>query len=679
MAHREREEIEPPLVERARSLHVPLQHHAADRVWAVRHDDPLAATRRLAHQEHGGGRIAVVPGADVLQIDHNRIDAVQHGEVGRARRGVEAVNWKPGGRVHGVGEPRAVLRAAESVLGTEQRRHAMAAGDQALYVAAALTVDAGLVREQGQPLAGEQVRRVGQQDLDSRAHLSRGGRGTGEQPQQREMMRAHRLLVLAAVLGCAGAQAVGRTAASPLAAPRAPAPALVDSLLRSLTVRQRVGQLVVPRLSGAYAALDDSLFQVAARWVDSLEVGGLTVFAGSPFDVAAKLNALQRRARLPLLVSADLEWGAGMRLVGATAFPMVMAAGATGDPGDAYTIAAAAATEGRAGGIHVNFAPDADVNNNPANPIINTRSFVEDPRAVSRLVAEAVRGLRDHGMLATLKHFPGHGDTQIDSHIGLPRIAASYGRLDSLELVPFRAGISAGADVVMSAHIVVPDLTGPEQPATLAAAVLTGLLRDSLMPVVGSKRSQDAATAMAVRSLTLVRDIGGPLHTLRAKRSRFALVAYGDELNSFVGQRMLELLRQGGDTVDFFRLWPMSGTPSYDSARSVIARAPAVVFAANVRPISGRGTISLPDSLAQLMMATDTARPTVVVSLGSPCLLTQTPTVRSYLIAWSGVRASERAVALALLGKVPITGRLPISLPPAYRIGAGVIVPDAHP
>src|SRR2546428_16498 len=354
--------------------------------------------------------------------------------------------------------------------------------------------------------------------------------------------------------------------------------------------------------------------------------------------------------------------------------------------------------------------------------------------------------------------------------VGGPRIAAGYRRLDSLELVPFRAGISAGADVVMSAHIVVPDLTGPEQPATLAAAVLTGLLRDSLgfqglvvtdaldmgaivskygageaavgafvagadlllipadpdsaasalaaavasgritaarldasvrrvlqvkqrlglferrlapldsiMPVVGSKRFQDAANDMAVRSLTLVRDIGGPLHALRAKRSRFALVAYGDELNSFVGQRILELLRQGGDTVDFFRLWPMSGTPSYDSARAVIARAPAVVFAANVRPISGRGTIALPDSLAQLMLATDTGRPTVVVSLGSPYLLSQAPTVKSYLIAWSGVRASERAVALALLGKVPITGRLPISLPPAYRIGGGIVIPDARP
>src|SRR3989449_2661720 len=135
-----------------------------------------------------------------------------------------------------------------------------------------------------------------------------------------------------------------------------------------------------------------------------------------------------------------------MRLVGATAFPMVMAAGATGDPGDAYTIAAAAATEGRAVGIHVNFAPDADVNNNPANPIINIRSFGEDPRTVSRLVAEYVRGLHEHGMLATLKHFPGHGDTETDSHIGLPVITAGYARLASPQLVPFRPGIAAGAD-----------------------------------------------------------------------------------------------------------------------------------------------------------------------------------------------------------------------------------------
>ena len=572
------------------------------------------------------------------------------------------------------------------------------------------------------------------------------------------------------MLGCAGGQTVGRTA-KPVPRPSSPVPAVsVDSLLASLTVRQQVGQLVIPWLSGSYTALDDSLFQVAARWVDSLEIGGLIVSVGSPLDIATKLNALQQRSRLPLLVSADLEWGAGMRVVGATAFPHIMAVGATGDPRDAYTIGAAAAVEGRAVGIHVNFAPDADVNNNPANPIINTRSFGEDPRTVSRLVAEYVRGLHEHGMLATLKHFPGHGDTQTDSHIGLPVITAGYARLDSLELVPFRAGIAAGADVVMSAHIAFPALTGSNDPGTLSAAVLTGLLRDSLRftglvatdaltmgaivakygageatvraflagsdlllmpadpdsailamtaavaagritperlaqsvrrvleikrrlgllehrtvpldsipPVVGSKRFQDAANDVAVRSLTLVRDVGGRLHALRARAGRLALIAYADEANSSVGLFLTDLLRQGGDTVEYFRLWPMSGTLSYDSARATIARAPATVFVANVRPISWKGNIALPDSLAQLITVTDAARPTVLVSLGSPYLLNQTPTVRSYVIAWSGVRASERAVALALLGRVPIGGHLPTRIPPDYPLGWGVIVPAAQP
>jgi len=196
---------------------------------------------------------------------------------------------------------------------------------------------------------------------------------------------------------------------------------------------------------------------------------------------------------------------------------------------------------------------------------------------------------------------------------------------------------------------------------------------------VGTKRFQDAAIDVAVRSLTLVRDVGGRLHALRARPGRLALIAYADEANSGVGQFLTELLRQGGDTVEYFRLWPMSGTLSYDSARVAIARAPATVFVANVRPISGRGNIALPDSLAQLITVTDAARPTVLVSLGSPYLLNQTPTARSYLIAWSGVRASERAVALALLGRVPIGGHLPTRIPPDYPVGWGVTVPTTQP
>src|SRR2546427_437754 len=404
-------------------------------------------------------------------------------------------------------------------------------------------------------------------------------------------------LPISVVLGCAGGPAVGRSA--PPVPPPSPVPPSVDSLLASLTVRQKVAQLVMPRLSGSYTAFDDSLFQLAARWVDSLEIGGVIVFSGSPFDIATKLNALQRRSRVPLLVR------------------------------------------------------------------------------------EYVRGLHEYGMLATIKHFPGHGDTQTDSHIGLPVIAAGYPRLDSLELVPFRAGIAAGADVVMSAHIAFPALTGSNDPGTMSAAVLTGLLRDSLhfgglvvtdaldmgaivtaygageaavraflagsdlllipadpdsavnamaaavesgriararldqsvrrlldikqrlglfgrrtvpldsiMLVVGGKRWQDAANDLAVRALTLVRDAGGRLHALRARRSRIALIAYADELSGGAGQYLTDLLHRGGDTVEYFRLWPMSGPLSYDSARAVIARSPATVFVANVRPLSGRGRAS---------------------------------------------------------------------------------------
>src|SRR5258706_583933 len=239
-------------------------------------------------------------------------------------------------------------------------------------------------------------------------------------------------------------------------APRPPQPVVTDAVLAKLTTRQKVAQLVVPWLGGNYMALDDSAFQIATRWVDSLEVGGIIISVGSPYDIAAKLNTLQRRSKLPLLVSADLEWGAAIRVVCAPAFPYVMATGATGNEHDAYTIGRVAALEGRAVGIHLNFAPDADVNNNPLNPIINTRSFGEDPHAVPRLVRAHVRGLQNNGMLATLKHFPGHGDTDADSHLGLPAIRVDYARLDSVELVPFRAGIDAGAQVVMSAHIAFP-------------------------------------------------------------------------------------------------------------------------------------------------------------------------------------------------------------------------------
>src|SRR2546427_736326 len=190
-------------------------------------------------------------------------------------------------------------------------------------------------------------------------------------------MRAHKLLIVTLIAGCGG-----RTTS----APHSPQPVATDAVLARLTTRQKVAQLVVPWLGGNHMALDDSAFQIATRWIDTLEVGGIIISVGSPYDIAAKLNTLQRRSKLPLLVSAELEWGAAMRVVGATAFPYIMATGATGDERDAYTIGRVVALEGRAVGIHVNFAPDADVNNNPLNTIINTRSFGDcPPRRAARL------------------------------------------------------------------------------------------------------------------------------------------------------------------------------------------------------------------------------------------------------------------------------------------------------
>lgn len=282
-------------------------------------------------------------------------------------------------------------------------------------------------------------------------------------------------------MACAPMQR-GPATASATVAPATVAPVdTVTALLRRLTVRQKVGQLVMPWLLGDYAATDAPTMQRARMWVDSLGVGGIIISTGTPLDVAAKLNALQRRAPLPLLISADFEGGTTMRVAAGTGFPTQMGVAATGRTEDAYTMGRITGLEARAMGVHLAFAPVADVNSNPANPIINTRSFGSDPRAVGELVAATVRGLKDGGVLSTAKHFPGHGDTDTDSHLAMPTLTVGWSRFDSLELVPFRAAVAAGVDAMMSAHIALPALDGgARRPGTLSPAILTGILQDSL-------------------------------------------------------------------------------------------------------------------------------------------------------------------------------------------------------
>lgn len=536
----------------------------------------------------------------------------------------------------------------------------------------------------------------------------------------------------------------------------------IDSLLRAMPLRARVAQLVMPWMPGTYVAADDPSLVKVERWVDSLGVGGIIVSIGSPLDVAARLNTLQQRARVPLLVASDLEGGTSFRLVGGTPFPSNMGVAATGRDEDAYQMGRITAIEGRAVGIHLAFAPVADINSNPQNPIINTRSFGQEPERVGRLVAAEVRGLQDHGMLATAKHFPGHGDTQVDSHLLLPSLDAGWTRLDTMELVPFRRAVDAHVAAIMSAHIAVPAVDGQGRPATLSPRVLGGVLRDSLrfggvivtdalnmggilgnfgageaavlaleagadillqpadpsvtidaveaavrsgritearldasvrrvlelkqraglfrqrmvdldqvMHSVGEASSVDTARAIAQRAVVLVRDQGGVLDSARARRSRRALVLYNDEANPGAGATFAAELRLRGDTIATFRLGPASGPASYDSARAVLNASPSAIIAVAIRASAGRGTIGMPEPLVALITATAAAKPTVLVSLGSPYIVSQVPGIGSYLIGWAANASTEWAMAGALSG-ARISGRLPIALPGVAPLGGGM-------
>ena len=259
-----------------------------------------------------------------------------------------------------------------------------------------------------------------------------------------------------------------------------------------MTVRQKAAQMVWPSMIGDFVSTDSPQWRTMRHYVVDEGVGGLTVSVGSPIEIAAKLNAVQREAKVPLLIGSDLEYGAGSRarggyflpngidLGGAVVFPPEMAFGATRDTMLAYEEARVTAAEGRAIGIHIDYAPVLDVNNNANNPVINTRSYGESPALDAAFGRAFIQGLQDHGMIATGKHFPGHGDTETNSHLALPIVNVSRARLDTVELVPFRAAVGAGVGAIMSFHGSMPALDSTGAPGTLSSKVLTGLLRDQL-------------------------------------------------------------------------------------------------------------------------------------------------------------------------------------------------------
>src|SRR5450755_1982175 len=263
-----------------------------------------------------------------------------------------------------------------------------------------------------------------------------------------------------------------------------------DRTLRKMSPEEKVGQLFAIRINAQFLNDADPLFAQMRDTIRKYHIGGLVmsvpvdgpVLVKSQPSVAADLlNRLQRSSKLPLIVAADFERGVSMRLNGTTVFPHAMAFGATGKIENAELFGEITALEARAIGVQWNFFPDADVNSNPANPIINTRSFGSDPTSVGDFVAAYIRGAHQGGMLTTAKHFPGHGDTTTDSHLGLAQVTGDRARLNAVELPPFQRAIQAGVDAVMVAHVTVPSLDSePNRVATTSKAIVSGLLEEEL-------------------------------------------------------------------------------------------------------------------------------------------------------------------------------------------------------
>lgn len=547
--------------------------------------------------------------------------------------------------------------------------------------------------------------------------------------------------------------------------------------LEGMTLRQKIGQMIMPIVLGDYAPKGSASHDRIAGLIEDAEVGGVIVSVGSPTDVAVKLNDLQSHARIPLLVGSDLETGPGFRLSGAvhsptnivlggaTQFPNLMALGAAWDAGLAYEMGRITALEARAVGIHLPFAPVLDVNNNPDNPIINVRSFGEDPELVSRLGTAFIRGVQEHGAIATGKHFPGHGDTGVDSHLALPLIEATRARMDSVELAPFQAAVDAGMGAIMTAHISVPSLNrGNSDPATLSTAVMDELLRREmgfdgilvtdamdmgaiergwgreeaavraveagadiiLMPpspqaaiegilnavaegriteeridrsvrrlletkermglhvqrtvsldrvpeVVGIPAHTEVADRVARESITLLRNEGDLLPLLGTRNARVISLSYRREADVLAGRYFNAALRSRYPRLQDVDVYRNTDPAVYDDLLAQARRSSLVVVSLYVTALSYSGTVAIPEETSAFIEALAQARiPHVVISFGNPYLIRDFPGTRSYLLAYSGSAASQRATAAALFGEIPVVGRLPTRIPPLFEIGDGI-------
>lgn len=524
---------------------------------------------------------------------------------------------------------------------------------------------------------------------------------------------------------------------APGAAGALPGTAIVAAILRRMSLPEKVGQLFVSAVPGTTAA------EGGAQLVRRYHLGGVIYFPGNlrgASQVAALSNGLQQAAMaqtpaIPLTVGTDQEGGTVSRLDGiVTSMPSQMAVGATRDPALAREAESATGRQLRSLGINLDYAPVADVNTDPANPVIGTRSFGSDAALVSRMTAAAVAGFHSAGVASVAKHFPGHGDTDVDSHTGLPVIRRTLRQWVQIDAPPFEAAIRSGADMIMSAHIVVPALDRSGDPATLSPAIITGLLRnkfgyrgvvttDALQMAAVRQRYSDAQIAVrAIQAgcdellmppdlgtafdavLAAVRGGAIPLSrldqsvtrilTLKANRGMLAQpyvdvaaagrrvhVAAAEAVARRIAERSVTVLKNAEGVLPLRRRTAVYVTgPGTAVLRAALerggARSVGTVAAARVAVVATSDAVGDPAQQTAVNRLIATGRPVIVVATDKPYDLGLFPRAAAAVAIYSDTTASIQAAAGVLTGAPAPSGRLPVSIPgpggAAHRFGAGL-------
>ncbi len=543
-----------------------------------------------------------------------------------------------------------------------------------------------------------------------------------------------------------------------------------EILLKQLSPRQRVAQLFFAPVNGNYMAKDNDSRLAIERLITEEEIGGLIMMSGDIYGQAALINDLQTLSNIPLWITQDMEFGAAMRIRGSTRITPAMGIAATGDIRNAFMKGKITAKEAKAAGVHQIFAPVLDVNNNPKNPTINIRSFSSDPKLVSEYGKAFIQGIQSEGLIATAKHFPGHGDTETDSHLDLPVVPHNYTRLDSLELIPFAAAIEGGVQSIMSAHISFPEFSDSiGLPGTLDPRILNDILKDSLgfkgvivtdgldMKGISNYFSPGNAVVAALEAgadlMLMSPDISTAIdeviasieagelsmqrvnesvlkllnwkitHGLFDSNGQVALDKMANIISSSEHLAVSKSIAQQSITVlnNEASILPINpsrypkltvvnisdseiGNPENTFIRAIKAHHPDVryfehdsrttnseelriirqarnsdliVLGAFTRFRVGQD-LQLNTSQANFvskLLASHT--PIVTVLFGNPYLISSIKQSEVQVIAWSNTSVQSEAAAASLFGARDIEGRLPIDIPPMFKLGDGIDIPKS--